>query len=183
MSGEAARSEVMSRIRSSDTEPELRLRRRLWSEGFRYRLNRTTPGGRPDLVFVGPKVAVFVDGCFWHGCPEHYVRPRSSTSFWSRKLRENLARDRRQTLDLEAANWTVCRFWEHEIFTALDPVVTVIDHAVAGADLRSPRTPRWHVVEVLPQDDEGRKERRVLESLRNPKLRRVVEQERSTSKW
>jgi len=86
--------------------------------------------GRPDVVFPGPKVAVFIDGCFWHGCPEHYVRPRSRTEFWAEKLAQNVARDRRQTLALEAQGWRVVRVWEHDVFTQLDEAVEDVTAAV-----------------------------------------------------
>jgi DNA mismatch endonuclease, patch repair protein len=158
------------------------LRRHLWAQGFRYRLKRTTPGGRPDLVFPGPRVAVFVDGCFWHGCPEHYVRPRSRTEFWSQKLQENLARDRRQTAALEREGWKVCRFWEHEVWVDLDQVVETVRSAVSGKPDPTP-APRWHVVEVIPLDPSGDRERRVMQALRDPALTRHVEQDRSTEKW
>lgn len=176
------RSRLMSRIRGSDTDPELRLRKRLWGEGLRYRLNVKTPGGRPDLTFLGPRIAVYVDGCFWHGCPDHYVRPRSRSPFWSEKLRENVDRDRRQTLRLEEAGWTVCRFWEHEIYEDLDGVVAAVQAAVTGAAVRADE-PRWHVVEVEPLDDLGRRERREMEDLRDGDITEVVEQDRSTAKW
>lgn len=89
------RSEQMSRIRGRDTKPEVSLRRLLWSRGCRYRVHFKTPAGRADLAFVGKKVAIFVDGCFWHGCPEHSVAPRSSRPFWEGKLRANVHRDQR----------------------------------------------------------------------------------------
>src|SRR5262245_58811764 len=114
------RSEQMARIRGRNTTPELLLRRLLWEAGLRYRLHAKTPAGRPDIAFPQSRVAVFIDGCFWHGCPDHYVRPRSSSEFWSRKLAENVRRDATQTRRLEALGWRVCRFWEHEIFEAAD---------------------------------------------------------------
>ena len=177
------RSQMMSRVRSVDTKPEMRLRRRLWAEGLRYRVNMKTPVGRPDLVFKGPRVAVFVDGCFWHGCPDHYVRPRSSSDFWSRKLAENVARDRRQTLALEEAGWTVWRFWEHEVFLELDRVVDLIRGAVLFETGSVDRRTRWHVVEVIPLNEKGDEEWRVLEALRDPDRRLAVERPRSTAKW
>ena len=183
MPDDSARSELMSRIGSSDTRPEMRLRRRLWAEGFRYRVNMKTEGGRPDLVFKGPKVAVFVDGCFWHGCPDHYVRPRTRPDFWSRKLATNVARDRRQTLALEGAGWTVCRFWEHEVFVGLDRVVDIITAVVRSGARPTCSQPRWHVREVIPVDEQGARERRVLEALRDPNQRREVKKARSTEKW
>ncbi|HYO69174.1 MAG TPA: very short patch repair endonuclease, partial [Archangium sp.] len=83
------RSEQMSRIRGKDTSPERLLRSALWRAGLRFRLQSRTPYGRPDVVFSKARVAVFIDGCFWHGCPDHYVRPRTRNDFWSSKLLEN----------------------------------------------------------------------------------------------
>ncbi len=86
------RSQQMSRIRGGNTNPERIVARALWAAGLRYRLRLSRLAGRPDIVFTGARLAVFIDGCFWHGCPEHYVRPRSRSVFWRRKLRENVAR-------------------------------------------------------------------------------------------
>src|SRR5215211_8176900 len=105
----------MARVKGKNTSPERILRSALWRNGLRYRLDYKVPAGRPDIVFPGPKVAVFVDGCFWHGCPAHYSRPRSQQEFWSEKLAANVERDRRQTLELESRGWRVVRVWEHEI--------------------------------------------------------------------
>jgi DNA mismatch endonuclease, patch repair protein len=169
----------MARIRSRDTRPELRFRKALWKAGHRYRVNATTPVGRPDIVFARKKVAVFVDGCQWHGCPAHYVRPRTRADFWSAKLLENFNRDRRQTAELEATGWRVCRFWEHEVFEELPQVIKVV-----GGALRSRVwTPaiRFCVVQV----DVVREglERRHMQNLRNADDRMVTEGLRSTRKW
>ncbi len=175
------RSENMSRIKGKDTKPEVLLRKALWSAGLRYRLEAKAPIGRPDVVFPGAKVAVFIDGCFWHGCPEHYVRPRSRTAFWSAKLVENTARDRRQTLALEAAGWRVCRFWEHEVFTDLDGCVVQVRAAIGEKD-REP-IPRQVVWKVEPISEDGNQERRHLQLLRDEGVSEVVEQQRHTRKW
>lgn len=167
----------MSRIRSADTGPEMVLRRRLWAEGFRYRLGVRTPGGRPDVTFLGKRVAVFVDGCFWHGCPEHYVRPRTNSTFWARKLRENVTRDRRQTTILEEAGWTVVRVWEHEVQNGLDEVVGRIRALLLGDPHRATQ-PEFRVVEVISSEDEDAWERRILEDLRDPDVRGWVERAR-----
>lgn len=74
----------------------------------------TNRGRRADIVFARAKVAVFMDGCFWHGCPEHFVPPRSNTEYWGPKIARNMERDRETTERLEALGWTVMRFWEHE---------------------------------------------------------------------
>src|SRR5688572_18812214 len=109
------RSEQMARIKGFDTSPEIALRRALWARGLRYRLKIRTPGGRPDVVFPTERLAVFIDGCFWHGCPLHYASPRSRKDFWSAKLAENIDRDWRQSTALQAAGWCVVRLWEHEV--------------------------------------------------------------------
>lgn len=122
----------MSRIRGRDTGPERRLRRAVWRSGIRYRLRSTLPG-RPDLVFRGARVAVFVDGCFWHGCPLHSTIPKTNRSFWLKKIQGNIERDRRVTSQLRAAGWTVLRFWEHEVNESLEECLTIIESAVRKA--------------------------------------------------
>lgn len=104
----------MSRIRGRDTKPELLLRHMLWGLGLRYRL-RFQVEGRPDLVFPAAKTAVFVDGCQWHCCPSHWVRPRSNRDFWDRKFEKNRIRDQVVNSALNEQGWRVLRFWEHEI--------------------------------------------------------------------
>lgn len=103
--------------RARDTGPELRLRRALHALGFRYRVNAlvTVPGCRvrPDLVFSRRRVAVFVDGCYWHACAEHGRRPSDPTGYWAAKLEANVARDARVNEALRAAGWRVVRVWEH----------------------------------------------------------------------
>lgn len=128
------RSEQMARIRGFDTSPELALRRLLWARGLRYRLNVRTAGGRPDLVFHRARLAVFIDGCFWHGCPLHYARPRSREEFWSGKLAGNIDRDWRQSTALEAAGWRVLRLWEHEVLLDLARAVERVELALTGDD-------------------------------------------------
>lgn len=118
-----ARSRNMSRIRGTNTKPEVVFRKALWKRGLRYRLNNKIAGVRPDLVFPARKLAIFIDGCFWHGCPKHYVRPRSRSEFWARKLSNNTSRDRRQTHLLLGLGWTVLRFWEHEVKEDLPKIV------------------------------------------------------------
>lgn len=100
-----------------DTGPELRLRTALFLMGFRYRVDvRPIPTLRrkADLVFSRFKVAVFVDGCFWHGCPEHATWPKANRLFWRRKILGNRNRDRDTDAQLAAAGWRVVRVWEHE---------------------------------------------------------------------
>ena len=104
----------MSRIRGKDTGPEVRLRKELWARGIRYRLKSRLPG-KPDIVFPGARMVVFVDGCFWHGCPDHSQTPATNRSFWSKKLKRNVERDHEVTTRLEDLGWSVLRVWEHEV--------------------------------------------------------------------
>lgn len=108
------RSFCMSQIRSRNTKPEIALRKALWHCGFRYRVNSSLPG-RPDIVFSGSKTAIFVDGCFWHKCPDHFVYPKNRAEFWREKIEGNVQRDRRVDELLRTQGWFALRFWEHEI--------------------------------------------------------------------
>ncbi|MGW3420270.1 very short patch repair endonuclease [Streptomyces phaeochromogenes] len=113
----AARRRNMQAIRSRDTKPEWLIRRLVHAQGLRYRVSaRPIPDLRrtADLVFRPAKVAVFVDGCYWHGCPEHYVPPRTNSGYWSEKVLRNVKRDRDTDQRLSDAGWLVLRFWEHE---------------------------------------------------------------------
>ncbi|WP_078910023.1 very short patch repair endonuclease [Streptomyces sp. NRRL S-87] len=103
--------------RGRDTTPERALRSLVHASGLRYRvaakplkaMRRTA-----DLVFGPTQVAVFVDGCFWHGCPEHFVAPKTNPDFWRQKISRNIQRDRETDARLAEAGWLVLRFWEHE---------------------------------------------------------------------
>lgn len=126
------KSEQMARVRSSGTDAELRLRQALWAQGLRYALRRKLPG-RPDLVFVRARLAVFVDGCFWHGCPRHYTAPRTNADFWREKFAENANRDRRVDDALRAAGWNVIRIWEHEVEEDVEMAASRVRQALEGA--------------------------------------------------
>ncbi|MEU6561801.1 very short patch repair endonuclease [Nocardia nova] len=116
-----ATSARMSRQRRVGTAPEIALRSELHRRGLRYFVDRAPLKGlrrRADLVFPRRKVAVYVDGCFWHSCPEHATRPKNNAQWWADKLAGNVARDRDTDARLIAAGWTVVRIWEHEDATA-----------------------------------------------------------------
>jgi DNA mismatch endonuclease, patch repair protein len=107
----------MSRQRKRDTAPELALRSTLHREGLRFYVDRTVIAGlrrRADIVFPRWRLAVFLDGCFWHGCPEHGHRPRHNASWWQAKLERNRRRDRDTDRELARHGWAVLRVWEHE---------------------------------------------------------------------
>lgn len=107
----------MSRQRRRDTAPELALRRNLYARGLRYRVAWPIPGlprRTVDIAFTRARLAVFVDGCFWHSCPEHATYPSVNGAWWAAKLVTNQRRDCTTTEHLEGAGWTVVRVWEHE---------------------------------------------------------------------
>lgn len=173
----AVRSANMARIRGTNTRPEIQLRKALWRSGLRYRVALRVEGVRPDLVFIAQKIAVFVDGCFWHGCPDHYVRPRTGTDFWASKLATNVRRDRLQTGKLLEAGWSVLRFWEHEIKRDLAGVVGKVVEAH-----KSPPSgfgPRKVVIRVEESSDVAGLERWFLEDLLDIKQPAVETRERT----
>ena len=108
------RSRIMSKVRSKDTGPELAVRRTLWRAGLRYRVHDRTLPGTPDVSNKRLRLAVFVDGCFWHGCPECYTEPKSNVEFWRAKVRRNRARRKEVKEDLEGIGFRVVEIWEHE---------------------------------------------------------------------
>jgi len=136
----AGRSANMRANRRTDTKPELALRRALHRLGYRYRKDYRLDldGGRrvrPDIAFTARKVAIFVDGCFWHACPQHGSKPRNNEWYWGPKLLANVERDRVNDAALTTAGWTVVRLWEHvSLEEAVAAVVTTL-----GADTRTPR--------------------------------------------
>lgn len=124
-------SAVMKRVRSKNTGPELALRKLLFAAGLRYRVHykpKAVALGRADIdiAFLGRKLAVFIDGCFWHGCPDHGTIPKANRDWWAEKLQSNRARDERVTTALTAAGWEVLRLWTHEHPEAM--AATVMDH-------------------------------------------------------
>ncbi len=114
-SSEAARRTKVA-TRGRDTRPEVRVRSALHRLGYRFRVcMRPLPELRrsADIVFPRIKLAVFIDGCFWHGCPEHYSRPRTNVSYWTDKIAGNVTRDHDTNIQLRNAGWHVLRIWEH----------------------------------------------------------------------
>ena len=118
---DAATSARMAKQRRRDTELEVALRRELHRVGLRYFVDKAPLPGmrrRADVVFPRRLVAVYVDGCFWHSCPQHATHPKNNAQWWADKLAANVARDRDTDRRLAEAGWTVVRIWEHE-----DPVI------------------------------------------------------------
>lgn len=116
-SSDAVRASMRGNHRR-DTQPELKVRRRLHAMGLRYRVDFAPLAEhrrlRADIVFTRVRIAVFIDGCYWHGCPDHYRPATRNTEFWEGKIQGNRERDARVGSLLRDAGWTILRFWEHE---------------------------------------------------------------------
>ncbi len=109
------RSYCMSRIPGKNTQPELLLRKTLSGAGIRgYRLQYKIIG-KPDIVFPKKKIAIFIDGCFWHKCPKCFISPGTNKGFWKKKVDSNIQRDKTVNLKLKEMRWAVLRIWEHDI--------------------------------------------------------------------
>jgi DNA mismatch endonuclease (patch repair protein) len=136
-SSDAARARMVA-TRRRDTPKELELRRLIHNQGLRFRVDAPpirSSRKRADLVFRSAQVAVFVDGCFWHGCPDHYTTPKSNHAWWTQKIGSNRKRDTDAVHELTASGWIALRFWEHEDMALASSVV-------ADAVRRRTRGPR-----------------------------------------
>src|SRR5206468_11107934 len=130
------RSEVMSKIKGKDTIPERKLRAALEKIGQRIETHPQLPG-RPDIIISRSMVAIFVHGCFWHGCPAHYRVPKSRRAYWSGKLARNVARDHKVAKALRKTGWTVVTVWECQVRSDSEAVASAVVRVVkrvSGAD-------------------------------------------------
>lgn len=109
------RSRIMSSIKGKDTKPELQIRKAIWALGKRYRIHDKTVFGTPDISSRSKKVAVFIDGCFWHGCSRCYTEPKTNTEFWREKISRNKERRKNVKTELKKKNWKILQFWEHQV--------------------------------------------------------------------
>ncbi len=131
-------SERMSRVRQRDTPIEVALRSAVWRQGGRFRLHLGDVPGHPDFGSRKSKVAVFVDGCFWHGCPTCYKAPTVNARFWKRKITYNRSRRASVKRQLESTGWTVVEVWGHEIERNVNPVANRVMKALLGRDDSAP---------------------------------------------
>lgn len=120
------RSEIMKRVKGKDSASECALRSALHATGLRFRLHRRVEGVIADIAFPKPRVLVFVDGCFWHGCPRHATHPKTNKEYWLPKLAENKKRDKRQSARLRRRGWKVFRVWEHDCLPPRKDTITRI---------------------------------------------------------
>ncbi len=121
-------SKTMSAIKAKNTKPELILRKTLWNKGIKgYRLHWKKVPGRPDIAFPGKKIAIFINGCFWHRCPScNPSTPKTNIEFWQNKFSKNIERDKRKIEELQSLGWQVLTIWECEIKKDLDTQITKI---------------------------------------------------------
>lgn len=129
MNTDAATSARMAKVRTRDTGPEMAIRRELHRRGRRFFVQRQVDGTRrrADIIFPKAQLAIFVDGCFWHSCPDHATHPKRNAEWWAAKLATNVARDRETDRVLGEGGWTVVRVWEHESpAAAVDRIESVL---------------------------------------------------------
>ena len=126
------RSEVMSKVRSVETGPEILVRSELWKRGLRYR--KYYGSRKIDIAFPSKKVAVFIDSCFWHSCPEHGELPKANRRFWKEKFDKTKKRDKEATRELQVQGWTVIRIWVHSLKEGFEGTIDQIEKAVASAN-------------------------------------------------
>jgi len=117
------RSRIMSSIRSKNTKPEITIRRLLWSRGIHYRIHDKSIFGNPDISSKKNKVAVFIDGCFWHGCKSCYQKPKTNTVFWNKKMTANRKRRSDVISRLKNDGWNILEIWEHDVKSRPNSVV------------------------------------------------------------
>lgn len=120
-----ARSKIMAAIHSKNTKPEITIRKALWSKGMRYRIHYGAE--KIDIAFPSKKLAIFIDGCFWHSCPLHFRPPKNNVDYWRPKIERNVGRDAEKNDRLKMSGWQVMRFWEHEL-RDIDAVVSKVQN-------------------------------------------------------
>lgn len=127
---------LMRNVRRRDTDGEIALRSGLFRAGIRYRLDARPIAGircKADIVITSARICVFIDGCYWHGCPRHYRIPKTNAAWWSEKIADNQKRDRRQKRVLRKHGWVVLRFWEHQAKGNTDKCVRLILAAITAS--------------------------------------------------
>ena len=126
------RSRIMSSIKGKDTKPEIAVRKTVWGMGIRYRLHSKAVPGTPDISNRRRRLAVFVDGCFWHGCPRCYREPQTNTTFWRAKVERNRKRRHAVREDLERQGFQIAEIWEHDAYSP-SAVIGMVESAMGEA--------------------------------------------------
>jgi len=128
------RSDLMRKIKAKNTAPEIIFRKALWKEGIRYRIENKKITGNPDITIKKHKIAIFIDGEFWHGFnwQEKKTKIKSNREYWIKKIERNIERDKKNNQLLINQNWVVLRFWEHEIKKELNKCIEIVKDAIAS---------------------------------------------------
>jgi DNA mismatch endonuclease (patch repair protein) len=129
------RSETMSRIKSKDSKIETLFRKELWKNGFRYSANSNKYFGKPDILLKKYKTVVFIDSCFWHGCKKHCRIPASRKSFWLKKIKRNITRDKVVSRYYKKNDWRIFRVWEHELIGKRSEIIKILKKLRSRKDL------------------------------------------------
>lgn len=122
------RSEIMSSVRSKNSQIEIKFRKAIWGKGFRYRKNPISYFGKPDIVLKKYKSVIFIDSCFWHGCKRHCRIPTTRRKYWVQKIKSNIERDRKVSSYYKKIDWQVIRVWEHSMLKGFDKTVRKIEN-------------------------------------------------------
>lgn len=125
------RSEIMQAVRSRDTSLERMVRQQLWRAGVRFRVNVKDLPGKPDISIKKLKLAIFIDSCFWHGCPEHGRIPKSNVDFWVQKIARNIERDKQVNNQYHKMGWYIIRVWEHDILHDFERTIGYLLSAIS----------------------------------------------------
>jgi len=120
------RTEIMRKIRGKDTKLEKLARLNLWECGYRYRKNIQDLPGKPDLVFRKIKTVIFIDSCFWHGCPDHLRMPKSNEDYWKIKINRNKKRDEIVNQEYKKLGWRIIRIWEHDLISSFERTMSKV---------------------------------------------------------
>ncbi len=128
------RRRTMQAVRSSGSRMEAAFSRELWHRGLRFRKNVSGLRGKPDIAVKKVRVAIFLDSCFWHGCPEHGTLPSDNRDYWAAKIARTVVRDCEVSNEYHELGWTVLRFWEHELKSDFDRCVKIAEKALRGID-------------------------------------------------
>ena len=120
------RTRTMRAVKSNDSKMEIKFRSALWRCGLRFYKNVKSLPGKPDIVFPKKKVVIFLDSCFWHGCPQHLRMPKSNLDYWQPKIERNKKRDGEINSYYSENNWRILRIWEHELKTNFDNKVSEV---------------------------------------------------------
>lgn len=124
------RKKTMRAIKSSNTFLENRVKKALWNKNLRYRKSEKALFGKPDICFISKKIVIFIDSCFWHGCPEHCRMPHSNIDYWENKILKNKIRDEKVNKYYSENGWVCIRVWEHELKENFDLAISRIEELV-----------------------------------------------------